>query len=171
MQKGAWAMTRILSATVLLATSLVFSSAAWAAKPVQRPAPQGANGGLVPGFAGKGAQGAGPFGAAGRGHAQQFAPSQTSSGVPQYRPQLQYGLQYGPQYGLQYGPQYGLQYPMQHGLQYGLQYGLQVPYPTTVYGEIETENGTISGMMGNPANSFAPAGSYGFGPGATIYAW
>jgi hypothetical protein len=158
-------MTRIFSAMTLLATCLVFSGTASAAKPVKRQVPQGANGGLVPGFAGNGAQAGGPFGAAGRVQRQPFAPRtmptafQSSS---RYRPQLQYGLQYGLQTGLQYG--------RQHGLQTGLQYGLQTPYPSTVYGEIETENGMMSGKMANPANAFAPAGQYGFGPGA-VYGW
>jgi hypothetical protein len=162
MQKGRPAMTRIVAAMTLLVTSLSFSGAALAAKPVKRPAAHAANGGLVPGFAGNGAQGVGQFGAAGRVHGQQFAPQTmptTFNGAPRYRPQLRYGPQYGLQYGLQHGPQYGLQY----GLQYPMQYGLQVRFPSTVDGEIETENGMMSGRMGNPANAFAPAGAYGFG--------
>ena len=51
-----------------------------------------------------------------------------------------------------------------------MQYGLQVSHPATVYGEIETENGMMSGKMANPANALAPAGAYGFGPGA-LYRW
>ena len=160
-------MTRIVAAMTLLVTSLSFSGTSLAAKPVKRPAAHGANGGLVPGFAGNEAQGVGPFGAASRVlHGQQFAPQTmptTFNGAPRYRPQLQYGPQYGLQYGLQYGPQYGLQRGLQYGLQFPMQYGLQVRFPSTVDGEIETENGMMSGRMGNPANSFAPAGAYGFG--------
>jgi hypothetical protein len=155
-------MTLLLPAMTLLATTFMFTGSAPAANPVIANALKV---GVAPkgqGFTRKGMQGVGLYGTAGRRQAQQFAPPTmptTYYGASQYRPQLQYGLQYG---GLQYGLQYGLRYPMQ--------YGLQVRHPLTIEGEIETENGTIGGVMGNPANSFAPAGAYGFGPGA-IFGW
>jgi len=57
-------------------------------------------------------------------------------------------------------------------LQTNLQFPhLQVPYRTQGYVDIEYDDGTTgSVLMGNPANSFVPAGAFGFGPGA-IYGW
>jgi hypothetical protein len=181
-------MQRVVPKTLLLAILVTlslfsFSGPVQAAGPVGPLGPQDGNGGKVQGFDRKGAQGAGLFGGnngaqphrvANRPTQANFRPQAQQANLQynpylQFQPQfgLQYGLQYAPQFGLQYrqqfGLQYGLQYGPQFGLQYGPQFGLQVPYPLTVGGYVDTDYGPVPATTGNPFNSFAPAGSFGFG--------
>jgi hypothetical protein len=184
-------MTRFLLTLTALAATLLSVESTWAEKPAPRQpiayGPNGASGDKLPGFIQKGKEGLGLFGPAGRvvtplptvtpAKARRppayQAPTQRAtirrssfqrSVIPQPNFHLPAAQQFGAA-GAFIPPVYSSPWAARP------QARLQVPYPSQGFVDVEYDDGSTGRvLMGNPANSFAPAGAFGFGPGA-IYGW
>jgi hypothetical protein len=171
-------MTRFLLTLTALATTLTWAHSAWAEKPAARQpiafGPNGASGEKIQGFTRKGQEGIGLFGPAGRVSPRapqvQQPPVQSARSTLQRSAHRQANSQFF--YAQQFGAA-GAYIPPVYTSPFisRPQPRLQVPYPSQGFVDVVYDDGTTGRvLMGNPANSFAPAGAFGFGPGA-IYGW